>query len=132
MHKLIDSLSTPGTKSELDLFTVPPTQVVVKRNFWTEVHLQNPCTTDGPWNFRLPKDMYYMQLNKNFLYIKLKITRNDGTALQHGNADPTLNDNVGPINLIGKTFVKQCKVFINGRLVSDSGDKYAYRAFVET
>lgn len=54
MDKLIDALSTPGTKSELDLFTVPPTQVAVRCCFWSEIHLAHPCTTMGAWTFRVP------------------------------------------------------------------------------
>ncbi|MCP3662908.1 MAG: hypothetical protein GY696_10490 [Gammaproteobacteria bacterium] len=39
---------------------------------------------------------------------------------------------VGPINAIGKTFIKQVKLTLNGVEVFDSGDKYAYQAFMET
>lgn len=44
--------------------------------------------------------------------------------LEHDDEAP---DSVGSINLIGKTFFKQVKIFVNGQLISESGDKYAYR-----
>ena len=124
---LVDSLSTPSTKSELDFFTVPPTQVVVKRGYWDEINPTNPVTNDGPYEFRIPSDPHMLQLSKNYLYMQLKITSLDGAVWPAATAPP-----IAPINLIGKTFFKQAKLFLNGRLVYDSGDKYAYRAYFET
>lgn len=34
--------------------------------------------------------------------------------------------------MIGKTFFRQVKVYLNSKLISDSGDRYAYRSFLET
>jgi hypothetical protein len=139
MSKFLDKLSAASTKSELDLYTVPPTQVVVRRSFWEEVHLQNPCTNAGPYEFRIPPDMYMLQVSKNYVYIRLRIVRHDGAILHvarvadgANNIAAQLVDAVGPINLLGKTFFKQVKLSLNGKLVSDSSDKYAYRAFLET
>src|SRR5437867_3392387 len=123
---LVDSLSVPSTKSELDLFTVPPTQVVIKKGYWDEIHPTNPVTNEGPYEFRIPPDPHLLQLSKNYLYMKLSITKTDGSALK---ADDAL---VAPINLIGKTFFKQVKMYLGGKLVFDSGDKYMFRAFMET
>lgn len=122
---LVDEKSVPSTKTELDLFSVPPTQVVVKRGFWEEIQPMNPITNEGPYEFRIPADPLYIQMNKNQIYMTLKIKL---PALAAGQAVPKY----APINLIGKTFFKQVKCFINGRLVNDSGDKYAYRTYLET
>jgi hypothetical protein len=123
---LIDLSSIPSTKSELDLFTVPPTQVVVKRGFWEEIQPMNPVTNDGPYDFRIPPDPHYIQLNKNYIYIQFRIKKPPIVA------PATTVPPIAPINLLGKTFFKQVKLFLGGRLVSDSSDKYAYRAYFET
>ncbi len=127
---LIDSLSAASTKSELDFFTVPPTQVVVKRGYWDEINLTNPVSDDGPYEFRIPPDPHFLQLNKNYIYMQLVLTPGKEPAKEDKTIPPT--PAVAPINLIGKTFFKQVKLFLNGKLVHDSGDKYAYRAFLET
>uniref|UniRef100_A0A915K0P5 Uncharacterized protein n=1 Tax=Romanomermis culicivorax TaxID=13658 RepID=A0A915K0P5_ROMCU len=57
MSKLLDENSIPSTKTELDLFTVPPTQVAIRRSFWSEVQLQNPCTNEGPYEFKISPDI---------------------------------------------------------------------------
>lgn len=134
MSKLLDENSVPSTKTELDLFTVPPTQVAVRRSFWTEVQLQNPCTDDGPYEFHLTPDVYMLDLSKNYIYFVVRIVKADDTlCTTTANADGQINgDIVAPINLLAKTFFKQVKIYLNGKLISDSGDKYAYRSFFET
>ncbi len=132
MAKLIDTLSSTATKTELNLFQVPPTQVVVENCGWKEMPLRNACNDQGPYEFNAPPDPQMLNLAKNYLMLEMKVTKADGTNLQHGanavNADPL----TGPINLIGKTFIRQVKLSFNGVEVFDSGDKYAYRAFLET
>jgi hypothetical protein len=69
-------------------------------------------------------------LSKHRIYFQLRVVRPDGTNLLAGGANP--DPEVAPINAIAKTFFKQVKLFINSKLVYDSGDKYHYRAFLET
>lgn len=127
---LIESTSTPSTKSELDLFIVPPTQVAMKRGFWEEINPMNPVTNEGPYEFRIPPDPNFMQLSKHFIYMQLSILPRAEPLKADGTAPPT--PAIAPINLIGKTFFRQVKLYLNGKQVYDSGDKYAYRAFLET
>ena len=39
---------------------------------------------------------------------------------------------MGPIQLFGKTFFKQVKLYLGSKLAYDSGDTYAYRSYIET
>ena len=122
---LVDETSNPSTKSELDLFAVPPTQVAIKRGFWEEIQPSNPVTSDGPYEFRIPPDPNYIQLNKNYVYVQMVIKQPAVTA---GTPIPAY----AAINLIGKTLFSQVKCCLNNKLVFDSSDKYAYKAFFET
>lgn len=121
MSKLIDEQSVPSTKSELDLFTVPPTQVAVKRSFWSEVQLQNPCTNEGPYEFKISPDTYMLDLSKNYIYFIARIVKSDDTVCKVTTKDDGTmeGDLVFPINLLGKTLFKQIKMFVNGKLISD-------------
>jgi hypothetical protein len=121
MSKFIDELSIPSSKTELDLFTVPPTQVAVRRSFWSEIQLQNPCTNDGPYEFHITSDAYMLDLSKNFLYMILRIQKADKTdcAVTRQQDGSYTGNVVAPINLLGKTFFKQVKVYLNGKLISD-------------
>lgn len=132
MAKIIDTLSVQGTKSELNLFEIPPTQVVVENCRWKEINLRNACTNTGPYEFHIGPDPQHLHLSKNYLLMELRIVKADGNVLIHDLQDPDVDPLTGPINLIGKTFIKQVKLSLNGTEVFDSGDKYAYRSFLET
>jgi hypothetical protein len=127
MLKLIDHASETGIRSETDVFSVPPTNVAVESGFWTPIYPTNTLMDSGPFEFRINSDPHYIHLAKNYLQMKLKIVNADGTAVLN-----TAQNRVGPINLIGKTLFKQVKIFIGGKQVSDSGDMYMYRSFLET
>ena len=137
MAKLIDHNSLPSTKTELDLFSLPPTQICIESGYSAPIRLVNTCTNNGPWQFHVQANPQYLQLSKNYLWIKLRIVRANGTNLvvdqpAVGDVPAVPGDIVGPINIIGKTLFKQIKVSLNGRQAFDSGDNYAYRAFLET
>jgi len=123
--QLIDSKSTPTSKSEIDFFSVPSTQIAVEKSSWFVVNPQNTVTNAGPYEFHLPAEPHFLDLSKNYIHLKLRIKNANNTNI--GAADV-----VGPINLLGKTFFKQVKLFLGSKLVYDSGDLYAYRAFLET
>lgn len=130
MNRLIDERSPISTKSELDLFSIPGTQVAIKRYFNDVIHPSNPITNEGPYQFRIPADPNFVSLSNHYVYFQLRIVREDGTNLNAAgnNPDPL----IATINAIGKTFFKQIKLFLNSKMVYDSGDKYHYKAFLET
>ena len=59
------------------------------------------------------------------LYVKAKITKANGTAL-----DP--NTELGPVNLFLHSLFSQVDVSLNERLISPSTNTYPYRAMIET
>jgi len=129
MKRFIDPHSAASTKSELDLFSIPATQVAVKRTFTDVVHTANPVTNEGPYEFRIPADPNFVHLCKHYVYFQLRIVRASGQNLvtEGDGRDPP----VAPINVIGKTCFKQAKMYLNSKLVYDSGDTYHLRAFLE-
>ncbi len=121
MAKQLDGNSLPGMKSELDLFSLPPTQVSVESGHWSEYRLANPVTQTGPYEFRLEKGPMMIDLNRNYLYVKLKILKEDCT-------NPADTDHkVSPINCLGKTFFKQVVLKVSDKEVYNSGSLYAYQ-----
>ena len=137
--KLIDGKSVPATRSELDLFSVPATQVAVEHSQWNEFQLKNSManTEDASYEFQISANPQMLQLSKNYLLIEARITDASGNPIKakSRNATDTAdvdNPYTGPIQALGKTFIKQVKVYLNGTECFDSGPHYAYRAFLET
>ena len=114
------------TKSELDLFSIPATQTSITKGQWIEYHPLSNITDSGPIEFNVSgTGEEYLDLAKTQLFVKAKITKANGTAL-----DP--NTQVGPVNLFLHSLFSQVDVSLNERLISPSTNTYPYRAMIET
>ena len=113
-------------KSELDLFTVPPTQMRVEHGCTMDYRPVSMLTYNGPIEFNIPASGEdYIDLANTFLYLGLKITGACGANI----ADVAA---IGPVNLLKHSLFLQVDVACNDILVSSSTNTYAYRAYLET
>ena len=118
--------SNECSKSELDLFNIPPTQTSISRGQWIEYHPLSNITDTGPIEFNVSgSGEEYLDLARTQLYVKAKITKANGA-----NLDP--NTQVGPVNLFLHSLFSQVDVSLNERLISPSTNTYPYRAMLET
>lgn len=129
MAKLLDELSHSAAKSELSYFQSPPTQTAIEKSDWYCSQIVGGVKQDGPFRFELYSSKEYFDLFHNFLYMQIKVVEDDGT--EDGKATE-IDDKMVPINLLGKTFFKQCIVRIGDEQVYDSNNLYAYRSYLET
>ena len=114
------------TKSEFDLFTIPATQTSNTRGQWIEYHPLSNITDSGSIEFNVSgTGEEYLDLARTQLFVKAKITKANGNAL-----DP--NAEVGPVNLFLQSLFSQVDVSLNERLISPSTNTYPYRAMIET
>lgn len=113
-------------KSELNLFTLPPTQTVIEKGHWVEFHPVANVSDGGPLEFLISgSGQDYLDLSETQLYVKCKILKKDEKIL-------TSEDKVGPTNLFLHSLFSQVDVSLNERVVSSSNNTYAYRAYIET
>ena len=113
-------------KSELNLFTVPPTQLSIDKNVIVECRPTTPLTGDGPLEFYIDGCDDFTDLSETFLYVKVQIDNSDGKPLGE-------NDKVAPSNLFLHSFFSKVEVKLNGRQVcSMSNQIYPHRAMLET
>jgi len=119
-------MSCECTKSELDLFTVPPTQTAMEHGSWVEYH---PLTTIGdgsPIEFDVSgTGDDYIDFANTLLHVKAKITLANGNDLAAAAV-------VGPTNLFLHSLFSQVDISLNGTLVTPSTSTYPYRAMIET
>ncbi|KAF8795494.1 hypothetical protein HNY73_003338 [Argiope bruennichi] len=113
-------------KSELNLFTLPPTQTVIEKGHWVQFHPIANASDGGPIEFLISgSGEEYLDLSQTLLQVKAKILKSDGKTL-------TTEDKVGPVNLFLHSLFSQVDVSLNGRNISSSNNTYAYRAMIET
>ena len=118
--------SCEGVKTELDLFTVPPTQNCITDSHVVEHQPMASLDSGGPIEFLIPgSGDDYLDLANTMLHVQVKVTRANGYDLDA--AEP-----VGPVNNWLQSLWSQVDLSLNGTLVTASSNSYAYRAYIET
>jgi len=114
------------TKSELDLFSVPPTQTSIEQGSWIEYHPITSLADGSPIEFDVnASGEDYIDFANTLLYVRTKLTAIDGVDLA---ADAA----VGPVNLLLHSMFSQVDISLNGTLITSSTNNYPYRSMLET
>ena len=115
--------SAQGLNTGLNLFSVPSTDTSLLQGArWVEYSPIVPKV--DPIEFTIPKGTSFIDLSKTQLFLKLKITQADGSDI-----DVTT---VGLINNPLHSIIKQFSIRLNGTLITEQSDTYAYRAYLES
>jgi len=126
MMAFANDMSCECTKSELDLFSVPPTETSMEHGKWVEYYPVTTVSESSPIEFDISgTGDDYIDFANTILHVKAKITQNDGTNLP---ADAA----TGPANLFLHSFFSQVYISLNGTLITASTNTYPYRAMLET
>ena len=119
----VHECSCECTKSELDLFSVPPTQTSIENGSWVEYHPISTITNGAPIEFDVSSSGEdYMDFANSYLHIRAKIQRANGDDLAN-------DDQVGPVNNFLHSMFSQIDVTMNGTLISSSTNTYPYRSY---
>ena len=125
----------PCTKSELDLESVPPLQIGVVDDYLVRTSPKSGSESGGPLEFPIPASGDdYLDLSHCYLYLKCRVLKDDGTAIETVKTDDTAGEDgsVAPVNLLFHSLFRQLDLMMNGALVATSGDIYPYRAYLTT
>ena len=115
--------SGQGLNSGLDLFTVPSTDTsLLQGGRWIEYDPIVPKV--DPIEFTIPKGTTFIDLSKTQLFFVVKITKADGSAIDV--------ETVGFVNNPLHSLIKQLSIRLNGTLITEQSDTYAYRAYIES
>ena len=124
--------SSECLKSELDLFSLPPTQTSIESSQWIYYKPVTSLADDAPIEFVIPgHGEDYLDLTHTMLSIRLRV---ETTPLAGGEKDTTPSDfilKVGPVNHLLHSMFNQIDVYFNQKLVSPPNNAYAYRAYIE-
>ena len=112
-------------RSELYLFTIPATQTSITKGQWIEYHPLSNITDTGLIEFNVSgTGEEYLDLAKTQLFVKVKITKANGAALD-------AETKVGPVNLSLHSLLSQVDVSLNERLISPLTNPWPYCAMIE-
>ncbi|XP_011312331.1 uncharacterized protein F54H12.2-like [Fopius arisanus] len=121
----LHSHSSECVKSELDLFTIPPTPTSIENSQFLYYNPVSTLSDDTPIEVIVPgHGEEYIDLAHTMIKIRAKILRPDGTAASA--------DSVGPVNNFLHSMFNQVDVYFNQKVVTPPNNLYAYRAYIET
>ena len=125
MATLVHPSSAKSTNSQLDLFSVPPSQTSLEEGSFTEYHPVSVLTSTGPIEFTISaKNSNYINLANSFFYMRASVTTAAG-------ADLAKNVEIVPECNFLHTLWTQVDVYLNGSLVTQSNNNYPYQAYIE-
>ncbi|EFN83545.1 hypothetical protein EAI_09674, partial [Harpegnathos saltator] len=112
-------------KSELDLFTLPPTQTSIESSQWIHYKPVSSLTDDAPIEFVVPEHgEEYIDLAHTMRSLRIRVETEPGAG--------AAAVKVGPVNHILHSMFNQIEiVYFNQKLVSPPNNAYAYRAYIE-
>ena len=113
------------SKAELDLFTVPPTNISMDKGTVVENIPVGAVSDNSPIEFNIKSNDEYIDLGRTFLHVKAKIVKKDKSELPD-------NCKAGPINLWLHSLFSQIDIKLNGKLITPSVNTYPYKAYLET
>ena len=114
-------------KSEVDLFSIPPTQQSLDKGRWIDYRpLSSVQSNDSAITFLIAGTDEYLDLSKTILVVEGKVHPGTGGNLGSGQAS------VAPVNNFLHSLFRQVDVYLNGKQVTPAMGTYAYRAYLET
>ena len=114
-------------KSEVDLFSIPPTQLSLEKGRWIEYRpLSSVQNNDSAITFVIAGTDEYLDLSKTILVVEGKVVPGTGGDLDSGQAS------IAPVNNFLHSLFRQVDVYLNGKQVTPAMGTYAYRSYLET
>ena len=117
--------SSECSKSELNVLSVPPTMTAMQESQWVEHFPIASLTNNAPIEFIIrPQTEHWTDLSQSYLYVKFKIIKADGHALD-------ADSNVAPVNNFLYSMFNSVDLYLNNKRISSNSDTYPYRAYIE-
>ena len=115
-------------KSELDLFSIPPTQTSIEDGIWDTI-LPHPNFRDSSTiRFDIAgTSSHYLDLSQTELHCEIKCLKADNTGFSATDENPSIS----VVNNTLHSLFKQIKLSMSNLPVENTNDTYAYRAYIE-
>ncbi len=112
--------------STLQLFDLPPVQVVVEKSSHHYIQPDASITNaEAPIKIRVVSDVnHFVDLSETMLYVEMKIVKADGK--------PLTKVNIAPVNLFLHSLFSQVDVNIGGTSITSGQQTYPYLAYLQT
>lgn len=119
----LHSHSEACLKTELDLFSLPPTQTAIESSRWVSYKPVSSLSDESPIEFCInSQNEDYLDLAHTMIKVNVQIKPLTATTDKF----------VAPVNNFLHSIFNQVDVYLNQKLVSPPNNAYPYRAYLET
>ena len=117
--------SNECTKSELDLFYIPPTNTSIEEGRWVTCQPKTKVDS-GSIEFLVSKDQYYIDLSNVYLKVQARVLiyTDDSTSVISENSI------VAPVNNFMHSLFSQVDIKLNNISIENSNSVYPYKAYI--
>lgn len=116
--------SVPATKSELDIFVVPPTQTAIDGYYDVEYRPTTPLQSSKVLDINIPASEDMTDLSATYIYAVLTIKGRD-------KKDLTQADQVSIVPGFANALWEQVDFFVNGTNIAQASNLYHHQAYIE-
>ena len=116
-------MTFPLAKSELSIFNPSGVQCCTKSALWVDYHPITSLKSNTPIEFIIESSENYLDLNDTVLYIKYKVTQNNGNPI-------TEAMKVTQKNHLFSSLFKDINLYLNGFLVEGGQSLYGYKSYL--
>lgn len=120
----LHNLSSPATKSELELFTVPPTNTAIAETYDVEYHATSSIDSSSLFEFNCPASDDFTDLSSTFLQVELTVKKDDTTDLGTTSKLTTAEN-------FGNALFESFDIILSGTNITQSNDLYGYRSYFD-
>ena len=112
--------SVECSKSELDIFSVPPTQTSIEDGQYDDIPAHASFMTSNTIRFDIPgESIHYINLNETEIHVVGTISKKKDPTTGY-----TTSSKVGPVNNFLHSLFSQVNISINNQPVEISNDSY--------
>ncbi|XP_074649071.1 uncharacterized protein LOC141904385 [Tubulanus polymorphus] len=120
--------SHPALKSELDIFSLPMTNITMESAHYAKYQPLATITDSGNIDFLITgNSQHYLDLNHTWLDATFKIVKGDGSPMNNDKAD----DPVATLINYAQSLFSDVEVRFNDKLISNGMDLHPIRAAIE-
>ena len=123
MMEYLHHSSHPATKSELELFNIPPTQTAIETYY--EVQFRPTSTLDSTRNydFIIPASDDFTDLSSTIIYLNGNVLNSDLSKLTETSITPVKN--------FGNALFEQVDFYLGNVSITPANNLYHYQSFLE-
>ena len=118
------------SKSELDIFTIPPTQTVIEEGVWDTIYTHPNFRNSVNIRFDIPgTNSHYTDISQTDFHLKVKLEKITFTPLK--TKDLKDDYKCGVVNNLLHSLFEQIQVNLNNQEIEKTNKTYPYRAYLE-